>query len=85
VSFFTRASGLTDLAQVRYVKALRQAGGADEKISHWVATIQFAYADVPKDPKLRRWNPLGFRVVDFRTEPEIEPEAAAIKEVRHAP
>lgn len=70
VSFFTRASGLADLAQVRYLKALRQGGGGEETYSHWVATIQYAYADPAKDPKTRRWNPLGFKIVDFRTEPE---------------
>jgi type IV secretion system protein VirB8 len=71
VSFFTRGSGLSDLAQVRYLKALRQGGGSDEKYSHWVATIQYAYAAPAKDPKTRRWNPLGFKVVDFKPEPEV--------------
>jgi type IV secretion system protein VirB8 len=74
VSFFTRSSGLTDLAQVRYLKALRQAGGSDEKFTHWVATLQFAYVEPAKDPKTRRWNPLGFKVVDFKAEPEVEVE-----------
>lgn len=79
VSFFTRTSGLSDLAQVRYVKAARQAAGAEEKYTHCVATIQYAYADPAKDPKTRRWNPLGFKIVDFRSEPEvlIEPQAKA--------
>jgi type IV secretion system protein VirB8 len=76
VSFFTRASGLADLAQVRYLKATRQAGGADEKFTHWIATIEYAYADPAKDPKTRRWNPLGFKVVDFRSEPEVLPDSA---------
>ncbi len=76
VSFFTRASGLSDLAQVRYLKAARQASGAEETFSHWVATIQYAYGEVAKDPKTRRWNPLGFKIVDFRTEPEVLSEAA---------
>jgi type IV secretion system protein VirB8 len=71
VSFFTRASGLSDLAQVRYVKANRQGPGAEESISHWLATIQYAYATPASDPKVRRWNPLGFKVVEFRTEPEV--------------
>jgi type IV secretion system protein VirB8 len=71
VSFFGRASGVTDLAQVRYLKALRQAGGTDERISHWIATIQYAYSDPPKDPRTRRWNPLGFKVLEFNTEPEV--------------
>ena len=85
VSFFTRASGLADLAQVRYLKALRQSGGSDEKFSHWVATVQYAYADPAKDPKTRRWNPLGFKIVEFKSEPEVIVETAADKESRHDP
>ncbi len=71
VSFFTRASGLADLAQVRYLKAARQGAGAEETFTHWVATVQYAYTEPAKDPKTRRWNPLGFKIVDFRTEPEV--------------
>jgi type IV secretion system protein VirB8 len=76
VSFFTRASGLSDLAQVRYLKAARQGPGAEETFTHWAATVQYAYGEVAKDPKTRRWNPLGFKVVDFHTEPEVISEAA---------
>ena len=76
VSFFTRASGLSDLAQVRYLKAARQGPGAEETFTHWVATIQYAYAEAAKDPKTRRWNPLGFKILDFRAEPEVINEAA---------
>jgi type IV secretion system protein VirB8 len=82
VSFFTRSSGLSDLAQVRYLKALRQGGGSDEKYTHWVATVQFAYADPAKDPKTRRWNPLGFKVVDLKAEPEVLVEQPG-KEAHH--
>lgn len=71
VSFFTRASGIADLAQVRYLKAKRTSGGADEQKSYWIATIQYAFAEPSKDPKTRRWNPLGFRIIDFRSEPEV--------------
>jgi type IV secretion system protein VirB8 len=71
VSFFTRASGLSDLAQIRYLKVARQGPGADESFTHWVATIQYAYGQAAKDPKIRRWNPLGFKILDFRTEPEV--------------
>jgi type IV secretion system protein VirB8 len=83
VSFFTRSSGLSDLAQVRYLKASRQGAGAEESYTHWVATIQFAYSDPAKDPKTRRWNPLGFKIVDFRSEPEVVTDASAAKETRH--
>jgi type IV secretion system protein VirB8 len=72
VSFFTRANGVADLAQVRYLKALRQGAESEEVFTHWVATIQFAYAAPAKDPKTRRWNPLGFKVVEFKTEPEVQ-------------
>jgi type IV secretion system protein VirB8 len=83
VSFFTRSSGLSDLAQVRYLKASRQGAGSEESYTHWVATIQYAYADPAKDPKTRRWNPLGFKIVDFRSEPEVLTETSATKETRH--
>jgi len=72
VSFFERASGVDDLAQVRYLTALRTAGGAEDQVRHWVATLQYAYVDPPSEARVRRWNPLGFRIVAFRVEPEIE-------------
>jgi type IV secretion system protein VirB8 len=83
VSFFTRASGLKDLAQVRYLKAVRQGGGADERFTHWIATIQYAYADPAKDPQTRRWNPLGIKIVEFKTEPEVMAEPATVQGARH--
>lgn len=83
VSFFTRSSGLSDLAQVRYLKAARQGVGSEESLTHWVATIQYAYAAPAKDPRIRRWNPLGFKIVDFRSEPEILVEQRAVKEAHH--
>jgi type IV secretion system protein VirB8 len=76
VSFFKRGSGVQDLAQVRYVKAKRSAGSAVEEATHWIATLQYAYADPSSDPKVRGWNPLGFKIVDFKPEPEVLPDAA---------
>jgi len=70
VSFFQRANGVSDLAQVRYLKAERQGNGSAERFTHWIATIQYAYAAPSKDPKIRRWNPLGFKVVELTTEAE---------------
>jgi type IV secretion system protein VirB8 len=83
VSFFTRANGITDLAQVRYLKALRQGAGSEEVFSHWVATIQYSYTEPAKDPKSRRWNPLGFKVVEFKTEPEVQVDDQHDKDGRH--
>jgi type IV secretion system protein VirB8 len=74
VSFFKRGSGVQDLAQVRYVKAKRSAGSATEEATHWIATLQYAYADPSTDPKVRGWNPLGFKIVDFKPEPEVLPD-----------
>ena len=71
VSFFQRGNGLTDLAQVRYVKAEHQDAEAPERVTHWIATIQYAYTAPPKDPRVRRWNPLGFKVVGLVVEPEV--------------
>lgn len=83
VSFFARASGVGDLAQVRYIKSKRAGGTAEEQNSYWIATVQYAYGQPSKDPKTRRWNPLGFRIVDFRSEPEVlsEPRPSAIPSI----
>ncbi len=78
VSFFQKASGVVDTAQVRYVKAKRAAGGTEEQKSYWIATVQYSFAEAAKDPKTRRWNPLGFKIIEFRSEPEaMGPESAS--------
>jgi type IV secretion system protein VirB8 len=79
VSFFQRVSGVTDLAQVRYLKAERQGSGSDEHVSHWIATLQYAYSSPSKDPRVRRWNPLGFKILELTTEPEAIPDSKAAK------
>lgn len=73
VSFFTRSDGVTDLAQVRYFKAKRQGGSAQEARSYWIASIRYTYAAPSSDANARRWNPLGFKVIDFRPEEEAGP------------
>ncbi len=75
VSFFERGSGVADLAQVRYVLGKRSSEGAAEAQTHWIATLQYAYAEPSTDPRLRRWNPLGFKVLEFKAEPETMPAA----------
>jgi type IV secretion system protein VirB8 len=49
-------------------------------MTHWIASIQFAYADPSTDPKVRALNPLGFKVVDFRPEPEVLNEGAPVSD-----
>lgn len=70
VSFFARANGLKDLAQVRFVRAERPNGSGAEHVTPWIATVQYLYGEPATDPKRRLLNPLGFRVVEFRVEPE---------------
>jgi type IV secretion system protein VirB8 len=81
VSFFTRASGVADLAHVRYVKTRRMPGSADEKRSHWIATVQYGYAEPSGDPRTRGWNPLGFKILQFRAEPEVVVEERTVSAV----
>lgn len=74
ISFFSRANGITDIAQVRYIKGRRNGDGGDEQLTHWVATIQYAYVEPSKDAQARQINPLGFRIVDFKSEQETLPD-----------
>ncbi len=79
VSFFERASGKTDLAQARFIKATRVDGTGPEVLTHWIATVRYAYGKSPSDLKTRQWNPLGFRILEIQTEPElIESPTAAV-------
>ena len=71
VSFFRRANGVEDLAQVRYLTADHPGSGAAEHITHWIATVQYTYSTPSRDPKTRRWNPLGFKIVELGLEPEV--------------
>jgi type IV secretion system protein VirB8 len=71
VTFFKRASGVTDLAQVRYIKSKHAAGSAAEETTHWLATLEYAYAEPSTDARTRLLNPLGFKVIDFHAEPEV--------------
>jgi type IV secretion system protein VirB8 len=84
VSFFERARGTNDLAQVRYIKGERPGGGGDERLSHWIATIQYTYTAPTSEPRLRRWNPLGFRVLQLTTEPEAPEQPSVLSAGRSA-
>jgi type IV secretion system protein VirB8 len=76
VSFFQRSNGTSDTAQVRYLKVEQAGAGASEQVSHWIATIQYSYTTPPADPKVRRWNPLGFRVLELVSEAEASMDIA---------
>ena len=71
VTFLRLESGNDRLAQVRFTRYTRAGGTGEEQASHWVSTIEFAYVQPSKDHKWRSLNPLGFRVVEYRREPEV--------------
>ena len=71
VTFLKLESGRDKLAQVRFSRYTRPGGTGEEQTSHWVSTIEFAYTQPSKDDKTRSLNPLGFRVIEYRREPEV--------------
>lgn len=76
VSFFKRATGTTDLAQVRYTRTTETGDDTAEHTTHWIANIEFAYAKPSSDIATRQRNPLGLRILAFRTEQEVPGESA---------
>lgn len=77
VTFLKLEGGKDKLAQVRFTRSTRAGGTGDEQTSHWVSTIEFAYVPPSADNKTRSLNPLGFRVVEYRREPEVAPASVA--------
>jgi type IV secretion system protein VirB8 len=77
VTFLKLESGKEKLAQVRFTRSTRAGGTGEEQASHWVSTIEFAYVQPSKDDKTRSLNPLGFRVIEYRREPEVAPTGIA--------
>jgi len=71
VSFLSPASGRKDVAQVRFLTARQQGGQGTEQVTHYVSTLQYAYGAPSKDDRLRAENPLGFKVLEYRREPEV--------------
>jgi type IV secretion system protein VirB8 len=77
ISFLKLASGKENVAQVRFTKYARAGGTGEEQPTSWISTIEFAYTKPSTDEKLRSLNPLGFRIVEYRREPEVvsQPQA----------
>jgi type IV secretion system protein VirB8 len=69
VSFLKAGSGREDLAQVRFVLHAGEAGADQPR--HYVATLQYVYGEPSKNDRLRAANPLGFKVLEYRREPEV--------------
>ncbi|HEX4266436.1 MAG TPA: type IV secretion system protein [Steroidobacteraceae bacterium] len=71
VSLFKRATGASDLAQVRYARIERLGEGAPGRITRWIASIEYRFDKPPDDAQTRAWNPLGFEALDLGIEPEV--------------
>jgi type IV secretion system protein VirB8 len=81
ISFLKRADGSQDLAQVRFLTAVKHGGAGAETIQHWIATIEYSYGAPAKDEQLRALNPLGLKILEYRREPEIAPDPAPTSSV----
>lgn len=77
ITFLQPSSGESTVAQVRYLTGAKPGGTGLEQPHRWLATITYRYGEPPKDDKLRSLNPLGFRITDFRREPEVVESAPA--------
>ena len=71
VSFLKQGRGSAEVLQVRFLTATQRSIGAAEDIAHFVATLQIAYGPPSTDVRLRFLNPLGFKVLEYRREPEV--------------
>ncbi|HEX4377111.1 MAG TPA: type IV secretion system protein [Steroidobacteraceae bacterium] len=71
VTFLKAMNGSTQTAQVRYIKVERTSPDVPDRLTPHIATIQYSFTPPSADPRNRRWNPLGFKVTEFTTEPEI--------------
>jgi type IV secretion system protein VirB8 len=71
VSFLRQGRGAAEVLQVRFLTGSQKSIGAGEELAHFVATLQVAYGPPSTDVRLRALNPLGFKVLEYRREPEI--------------
>jgi type IV secretion system protein VirB8 len=62
-----------DLAQVRFIKYVQNSDGTsatEYKPSYFISTIAYDYKKEIKTEQQRLTNPLGFRVISYRADPE---------------
>jgi type IV secretion system protein VirB8 len=77
VAFLKQGHGSLELIQVRFLSAAQHGAGGEEERAHYVATLQVAFGKPSTDVHLRTLNPLGFKVLEYRREPEAV-EAAVV-------
>lgn len=77
VSFLKRERGTPDVVQVRFVAATQRGPGATEDLVRYVATLVVTFGPPSGDLRMRALNPLGFKVLEYRREPEVAGALAA--------
>ena len=56
-------------ALIRYTEEVKREGSTNP-LTHWVATVTFAYRNTPMKVNDRLVNPLGFQVINYRNDQE---------------
>ena len=77
VSFLKHNARSSDVIQVRFTTETEHGVGGPVDVAHYVATLAAAYGPPSADVRMRALNPLGFKVIEYRREPETpghEPE-----------
>ncbi len=76
ISFLKRDRQGPDVVQVRLSRSTQRSVGSDAQVEQYVVTMTTAFGPPSGDLRLRTLNPLGFKVLEYRREPEIaEPPA----------
>ena len=60
---------------MRYVKAKRAAGSVNEETTHWIATFSTRTQTLPRIRRCGAGIRSGFKIVEFKPEPEVLTEA----------
>ncbi|CUX03086.1 virB8 family protein [Rhizobium pusense] len=58
-----------NVVSVRYMRTIRR--GEEGRMTHWVASLTYSYANAPMSSSDRLVNPLGFAVSEYRADPEV--------------
>lgn len=58
------------VATVHFDKYMKRGENEPTKTSH-IATVTYKYVNAPTEEKIRRINPFGFQITDYRTDPLI--------------
>jgi type IV secretion system protein VirB8 len=78
VTLLRHGGGAPDVAQVRFRRSTLPGAGAAEHTDDWVATLSTTFGPPSEDLRTRTLNPLGFRVLEYRREPEVTESTSGV-------